>query len=300
MLDIAGFRLRAAFFKAVRNFFWQKGFLEVDTPLRLPLVIPEANIVPINADGLYLQASPELCMKMILAEGAERIFQICPSFRKNERGRRHSEEFTMLEWYRKDADYFQLMEDCKELITAIVDEMKPYVRSPFSGGAFDGEWEKLSVAEAFARYSPVSLDEALKKDLFDELLVEYIEPNLGVNTPLFLYDYPVALGSLARVSAKDCRWAERFELYINGVELANGFSELSDEKEQRQRFSVEIETIERLFGRKAIMPENFLQKLPQLGEAAGIALGLERLLMLLLNKDELGEVQGFNLDKDFC
>ncbi len=299
MLDLAGLRTRAAFVGAVRSFFQQRGFLEVDTPLRLPVIIPETNIVPIVADGLYLQASPELCMKMILAQGGEKIFQICPSFRREEIGRHHAEEFLILEWYRKGADYLQLMEDCRALVCSVAAEMQQYEPRPFARVDIDGQWQKLSVAEAFARYSPQLLDQALAEGLFDQLLVEYIEPHLGKKRPVFLYDYPVALGSLAKVSAKDRRWAERFELYIDGVEIANGFSELIDEKEQRRRFAAEIENIRRIHGRKTAMPEKFLEKLPEMGPAAGIALGLERLLLLLLNREELSAVQCFDIKKDF-
>ena len=119
MLDPQGLRIRAALFSAVRLFFTAQGFLEVDTPLRQPVIIPESNIVPLTADGQYLQTSPELCMKRLLAAGCPRIFQICPCFRKDERGRRHLEEFTMLEWYRRDADYHALMTDCEDLLRSV-------------------------------------------------------------------------------------------------------------------------------------------------------------------------------------
>ncbi len=299
MLDVDGFRLRAAFFSAVRNFFVQQDFLEVDTPLRLPVVIPETHIAPIMADGLYLQASPELCMKMILAQGAERIFQICPCFRRGESGRLHAEEFTLLEWYRGGADYLQLMDDCRALVCTLAKEMRQYCPHPFAGIGIDGQWQKLSVAEAFARYSPIGVEEALAEACFEEMLVEYIEPHLGRKVPTFLYDYPVSLGSLARVSASDSSVVERFELYINGVEIANGFSELADESEQRRRFAVEIDAIKRIYGRNAVMPEKFLKKLSAMGDAAGIALGVERLLMLLAGRESLAEVQGFELYNDF-
>ncbi len=299
MLDIDGLRLRAAFLDAVRNFFVEQEFLEVDTPVRLPVIIPETHIAPLIADGLYLQASPELCMKMILAQGAERIFQICPCFRGGEVGRLHAEEFTLLEWYRKGADYVQLMDDCRALVCSVAAAMKAFEAAPFAGIAIDGPWQRITVADAFVQYSPVSLEEALAKEMFEELLVEHIEPHLGIKTPTFLYDYPVSLGSLARVSATDCRVVERFELYIGGVEIANGFSELADENEQRQRFIAEIDSIRENYGRKAAMPEKFLERLPAMGEAAGIALGVERLLMLLINSDKLSDIQSFDIYKDF-
>lgn len=298
MLDLTGLRLRAAFFRAVRRFFEQEGFVEVDTPLRLPVCIPEKHIVPITADGFYLQASPELCMKQLLAIGADQIFQICSSFRKNERGQLHSEEFKILEWYRRGVDYFFLMRDCEALVRAVAEALTTERHTPFDGMVLSKEWQRLTVADAFAEYSPISLEESLVRDLFDELLVEYVEPHLGQKRPLFLYNYPVVLGSLARVSA-DSRWVERFELYMNGVEIANGFSELADPVEQKLRFVNEIKEIESLRGEKIPMPKKFLAELPKMGEAAGIALGLDRLFMLALNKNQLKDAQNFTIEEDF-
>lgn len=299
MLEITDLRLRAVFLSAVRHFFEQQDFVEVDTPLRLPVCIPETHIIPIEADGFYLQASPELSMKRLLALGLERIFQICPCFRKDERGQRHSEEFKILEWYRLGADYFQLMRDCEALLRAVKAVLMVHHSSPFCGLHLEGEWPRLSVADAFRQYSPVGLERSLARGIFDEILVEYIEPHLGRERPLFLYNYPASLGSLARISANDPRWAERFELYINGVEVANGFSELADSVEQRKRFTEEITEMERRYGKKVPMPERFLDELPKMGEAAGIALGLDRLFMLALNKRSLAEAQTFSVEEDF-
>jgi lysyl-tRNA synthetase class 2 len=146
------------------------------------------------------------------------------------------------------------------------------------------------VAKAFSDYTEISVDQALRKDCFDEILVEHIEPNLGLGRPCFLYDYPVALGSLARRKAADKDVAERFELYLCGVELANGFSELTDADEQRRRFEMELESSE---GHRQLMPEQFLQDLQQMPEACGIALGLDRLVMLLVGEPEIDRVVSF-------
>ncbi|PIE72844.1 MAG: EF-P lysine aminoacylase GenX [Deltaproteobacteria bacterium] len=300
MLDLYRLRLRATFLGAVRRFFDRQEFLEVDTPLRLPVIIPETHIVPVEADGLYLQASPELCMKQLLAGGAERIYQICSGFRKGERGRLHSEEFRILEWYRRRADYFQLMEDCERLVGAVAASLAdPPELIPFAGLSLAGSWQRLSVAEAFARYSPTTLEESLERGIFEQMLVEHIEPCLGRKRPLFLYDYPVSLGSLARISRTDSRWVERFELYMDGIEIANGFSELYDPREQRARFATEIERISALYGREMAMPEGFLSQLAKMGPAAGIALGLDRLFMLAINKTRLKAAQSFCLEEDF-
>lgn len=291
MLSIEWLHLRAAFFRSIRSFFAQQGFLEVDTPIRQPVSIPESNIQPFASEDHFLQTSPELCMKRLLAHGCERIFQIAHCFRKGECGRLHLEEFQMLEWYRTGCDYFQLMTDCERLLRFIVDELcHPENAFPANacgillpGVDLSGTWPRLTVAEAFHRYSPLALDRALENDRFEEMLVEYVEPALGHDRPVFLCEYPTQLASLAKKSAGNPKVAERFELYIKGVELANGFSELTDEAEQRQRFQAEIATIRERDGREPDMPERFLEDLAGLDVAAGIALGLDRLFMLYLN-----------------
>jgi len=308
MLDLQGLRFRAAFFHSLRSFFVSQQFLEVDTPIRQPLLIPEANIRPLASEDWFLQASPELCMKRLLAAGCERIFQLCNCFRKGERGRLHLEEFTMLEWYRTDAGYEDLMADCENLVCFLLAELggleggalgEHALRAGLRAGG-DGRllslrppWDRLPVHEAFARYSPVSLEQALADDTFDQVLVEHVEPSLGVDRPLFLYDYPVELGSLARRKDGGSHLAERFELYINGVELANGFSELTDPHEQRLRFEQELRLMAQEGQRPARMPERFLEDLASLDRAAGIALGVDRLLMLLMGRKSVAEVVSF-------
>lgn len=291
MLSLEGLHRRAAFFRSIRTFFHQQGFLEVDTPLRQPVYIPESNIVPISAEGQFLQTSPELCMKRLLAHGCEKIFQLCHCFRKDEVGKRHLEEFRMLEWYRAGCDYQQLMADCENLLKFLHCTLSG--DPAFPGAAGNGElfrgldltppWPRLKVADAFIQYSPVSLQVAMESGSFDELLTEYIEPHLGLQKPVFLYEYPQELASLARRSPSNPEVAERFELYIQGVELANGFSELTDAKEQSLRFHNEIEMITANTGRGADLPVRFLQDLEKLSEAAGIALGVDRLFMLTGN-----------------
>ncbi len=303
MLSLPELHLRAAFLRLVRSFFFGSGFLEVDTPLRQPVIIPERNIAPLQSGHWFLQASPELCMKRLLAAGCEKIFQICPCFRAEERGRLHLEEFTMLEWYRTGADYRDLMADCEAFLRYMEenfrmefsDHRSSLGKSLFYGAeAIDltGVWERLTVAEAFSRYSPVTLEQALETDRFEETLVENIEPHLGMEAPVFLCDYPAPLGSLAKLKSNNPEVAERFELYLAGIELANGFSELTDSREQRQRFNDELKYIQENGG-KGGMPEHFLQALDNLDRAAGIALGLDRLLMLLLGKNNLSEAVTF-------
>ncbi len=301
MLNTEGLHMRAAFFRLIRTFFYQQGFLEVDTPIRQPVYIPESNITPLASEKEYLQTSPELCMKRLLAAGNSKIFQICPCFRKEERGRLHLEEFQMLEWYRTGADYHQLMFDCEALLRFLIYHLQELQVSNniadkpiFSGINLDEKWERLTVAAAFSKYSPINLNQALNEGRFDEILVECIEPHLGLTSPVFLYDYPVVLGSLAKKKADNPTVAERFEMYVKGVELANGFSELTDADEQRIRFVHEIATIKANSDRDVAMPERFLKDLEQLETAAGIAMGLDRLLMLAMNQQLITEVVTFS------
>ncbi len=283
--------MRAAFFRCIRSFFYDQGFLEVDTPLRQPVYLPESNIVPIASEGQYLQTSPELCMKRLLAQGCDKIFQLSHCFRKGELGRLHLEEFQLLEWYRTGCDYTQLMTDCQALLRFLHATLNSYLASTyasddkalFAGIDLTARWQKLTVADAFAQYSPIPLKTALDTGSFDEILSEFVEPRLGTDVPVFLYDYPHQLASLARKSTSQPSIAERFELYIKGVELANGFSELTDELEQRRRFEEEITAIHLHCGRNVVMPERFLRDLGKLQEAAGIALGVDRLFMLARN-----------------
>jgi lysyl-tRNA synthetase class 2 len=302
MLDFQGLQMRAALFRLIRSFFDGRGFLEVDTPLRQPVIIPESTILPFSVDGQYLQSSPELCMKRLLAAGCSRIFQICSCFRKGEAGRLHHEEFTMLEWYRAGSDYSSLMADCEGLLRFIVQGLESCgkdwsagcLQKGFSETVLASPWVRISVVEAFDSFSPISLTAALEKGRFDELLVEHIEPNLGFGRPAFLYDYPVELASLARCRRDNPLVAERFELYIDGVELANGFSELTDSSDQRARFSEEICVMEKDGRGGAGMPERFLDDLQKLDSAAGIAVGIDRLFMLLMGYDSLAESVSFH------
>lgn len=212
----------------------------------------------------------------------------------------------MLEWYRMGGDYFDLMEDCRRLVFCCVEEIcmsagrrgesVPSLCAKTSCG-LSGSWPKITVAEAFARWSPLGLETCLHQGLFDEMLVEHVEPHLGSgDVPCFLYDYPDSMASLARKKPGGAGLAERFELYWKGLELANGFSELTDAGEQRRRFENELRAIGRQRGEDWSMPEKFLQDLDQLGECAGIAFGVDRFFMLLLGKDDIAEAVTFGPD----
>jgi lysyl-tRNA synthetase class 2 len=296
MLTESGLRKRALLIQAIRRFFVDRDYIEVNTPVRLPVLIPEAYNEPVESGNCYLQTSPEICMKRILAEtGSQKIFQLCPCFRKNERGDRHLPEFTMLEWYRAHCDYHSLMDECEELVKYLAKADGQRQRLTFQEKDIDlaKPWMRLSVEDAFRKYGSMSLDRALEENQFEEILCRDIEPELGFDVPAFLYDYPVAQGALARKKKSDPSVAERFELYIGSIELANGFSELTDQGEQRQRFEKELQLIKKHGRPSTGLPEKFLSSLPQMPKAAGIALGLDRLAMVLWNKSTIDEVVPF-------
>lgn len=289
---------RSDLLQAVRSFFRGRGYIEVDTPIRLPVLLPETHIKPFSSEGWFLQTSPEQCMKRLLAQGCRQLFQICHCFRKEEVGRLHQSEFTLLEWYRAGWSYAELMQECEEFVRALFCSGQELPGCAGQDGLrrggraipLAGPWERLTVQEAFRRYARLEATEALRQDLFDELLVTEIEPHLGWQRPVFLYDYPAELASLARRRADNPMVAERFELYIAGIELANGFSELIDPAEQRRRFSEEIRRSRDAGNAFVAMPERFLADLSRLEPTAGIALGLDRLLMLLLGCASVAEV----------
>lgn len=284
-------RHRARIVQTIRAFFIESGFLEVETPQRIPLNAPEAQILPLSSGNWQLQTSPELAMKRLLAAGYDNIFQISHCWRDEERGRRHLPEFTMLEWYRSRCDYTQLMADCENLFRYLL----PQAQIAYQGHRIrlDQPFERLSVAQAFALYTDCSAQQALAEDRFDELIAFVIEPQLGLQCPTILYDYPTELASLARRKPGQPQLAERFELYIAGLELANAFSELTDPDEQRQRFSKEAASIAAHQNQEQKLPEPFLAELPQMPPAAGIALGVDRLVMLLTDSLQIDQVVAF-------
>jgi lysyl-tRNA synthetase class 2 len=288
-------RNRAKILGAIRNFFSENGFIEVETPHRIPVPIPEAHIDVTVSGSWVLHPSPEICMKRLLAAGFDRIFQICRCWRDGERGSLHLPEFTMLEWYRTNADYTQLMDDCEALVRAVVDAvgLQGVIQRQGKTTRLTDAWERLTVREAFSRYGGISVEKALEKDLFDEIMVCAIEPHLGMETPTFLMEYPTERGSLARKKRGQEDVAERFELYIGGLELANAFSELVDPEEQRTRF-VQEQKFRTALGKTVFpLPERFLHDLSNVPPSAGIAFGLDRLIMLLLDADRIDEVVAF-------
>jgi len=286
---------RANILQGIRQYFIENGYLEVETPHRIPAPAPESHIDATPSGTWFLHTSPELCMKRMMAAGYGKIFQICRCWRERERGGLHLPEFTLLEWYRAEAGYHSLMEDCEGLIQDVAARAGLGKKIIYRGDEIDlsKPWERISVKEAFRCYTQSSVSEALKRDTFDEIVVQDIEPRLGLKKPTFIYDYPCERGALARLKQEDQTVAERFELYIGGVELANGFSELVDPEEQRRRFHYENAN-RQSFGKTIYpMPDKFLAELDQMPPSAGIALGVDRLVMVLLNSGMIDEVVSF-------
>jgi len=287
--------LRAKILQAVRTFFIQNDYLEVETPVRIPAPAPEAHIDAQEAGGWFLHTSPELCMKRLLSAGYPRIFQICRCFRKQERGRMHLPEFTLLEWYTTGHTYLEMMNQCEKLIqfAAGVTGRPESICYRDRRILLSSPWDRMTVCEAFDRFSRISMKEALGQNRFDEIMAIEIEPCLGNDHPVFLYDYPASCSALARLKPDNPSVAERFELYIAGLELCNAFTELTDPVEQRKRFEAE-RRIRRLAGKMEYpMPESFLSALNDMPAASGNALGMDRLILLLTDANSIDDVVAF-------
>ena len=289
---------RAAIFRLTRRFFDEQGFLHVDTPIRSPAIAPEKEIIPFDSEGWLLATSPELYMKRLLAAGYERIYQIAHCFRKNERGRLHNPEFTLLEWYRAGANYQDMIADTERLVLSIAAGLGLGESFKYQGKTVDVSlpWGQITVRDLYmqmAQWDPVRNPDAQR---FDEDMVTHVIPHLNPHRPLVVIDYPASMASLARLKPGNPQVAERAEVFIGGMELANAYSELTDPKQQRARFLAEIESIRREQGREAPLPQKFLDSLANLPECAGIALGMDRLVMLFCDTASIDEVMPFAAD----
>lgn len=295
-MDACVLHTRAQVLQTIRRYFTERGFLEVETPLCIPANAPEEHIDPYPALPWQLQTSPEICMKRLLCRGHDRIFQICHCWRADERGRQHLSEFTMLEWYRSNADYQSLMDDCVGLLREVSRDCTR--DNCFSRNSIkirpNDNWLHLTVQEAFLRFSNTSALACSENGAFDEVLTAVIEPALAMfEVPVILKDYPATLAALARLSPTDQTVAERFELYVGGLELANGFSELTNPDEQRRRFE-QTNQVRLALGRSALpLPEPFLAELATMPPSAGIAMGVDRLVMLTTGVDRIDQVVAF-------
>jgi lysyl-tRNA synthetase class 2 len=286
--------LRSKVMQEIRLYFNKRDYLEVETPCRIPAPAPESYIEAIESENYFLQTSPELYMKRLLASGYPKIFQICKCFRQNERGSRHMPEFTMLEWYCSNTDYFDMMNECEDLIKHVASKLGFSNSINHQGKCIriDKPWKRITVTKAFEQYASISMDKVLSDDLFDETMA-LIEPELGTDIPVFLYDYPATRGALAKLKSSNKLLAERFELYISGIELCNAFTELTDPEEQKRRFKIELEYRKKAGLKTYPMPEKFLESLSSMPEASGNALGLDRLVMLFADAENIDEVVAF-------
>jgi lysyl-tRNA synthetase class 2 len=302
---------RAHIYAQIRHFFAERGVLEVDTPILSHATVTDPHIMSIPAyykaigsneeQKLYLQTSPEFAMKRLLAAGSGSIYQLSKAFRQGELGRWHNPEFTMLEWYRLDFDHHQLMDEMDELLQWTIQTLSA---------------KRISYAEAFECYvgidphhAPISeLKNAAKThDIFyqnnneteqnhwlDLLFTHCIEPQLGIDRPCFIYDFPASQAALSKVRLENPPVASRFEVYFKGIELANGFHELQDPLEQRRRF--EANQLYRKHHHIPSVPldENFLAALQHgLPNCSGVALGVDRLILLSLNTEKIADVLSF-------
>lgn len=286
---------RARVIRLIRRFFHDHQYLEVETPVRSPAVIPEAHIDPILSETHFLMASPELYMKRLLARGYPKIFQICKCFRKNERGRFHLPEMTLLEWYGAGDTYLDLMDQCQSLVQYIAQELGMAGRLCYQGETLDlaRPFQRMSVHRAFETHAGISCDQALANGRFDDIMGFEIEPGLGRNQPVFLMDYPKSLASLAALHPDNPGLAQRCEFYMAGIELANGFTELTDAHAQRDRFEKENQIRQSLGMPPLPMPDRFLSELKEMPSCAGIALGVDRLVMLFADAPSIDEVVAF-------
>jgi lysyl-tRNA synthetase class 2 len=315
--------------QGVRQYFFEQGFVEVETPYLVPSPGMEPHLSALELyctypngerSKKYLHTSPEYCMKKLLAQGWEKIFQVCRVFRDGEVSGTHQIEFTLLEWYRANATYQKIMEDCEGLLGYLSEKVLGAQILSYQGKTIQltPPFERLSVAQAMRLYGKIDaeknrdgvslLEEARFRgyrfdqaetysfdDVFFKVFLEAVEPCLGFPKPTILYEYPASMAALARLKPGNSLWAERFELYIAGLELANAFSELNDPTEQRKRFDEEQKLRDRLGKPVYPIDEELLQALAQMPPAAGIALGVDRLIMLFCDAHTIQEVLTFPL-----
>lgn len=297
MIQLKMHFLRHQLLRTIRNFFEERGYLEVTTPImvRCPGIDPYIDAIPAGKN-FYLATSPELHMKRLLGCGLEKIYQITHAFRADETGRHHNCEFSMLEWYETGINYQSLMELTESFIQAIDFIMSDYLERD---ALFHFPFPKISVDDAFQKYAHWCPSREWDEDRFFLDLIEIVEPALTNIPAFFLYDFPAPLASLARLKPEDRNLCERVELYLKGVEIANGFSELTCAREQKERF--ERDLVKRADMNKAPYPldQHFLSTLENglLPECAGIALGVDRLLMVLTESPDISQVMAFPLSR---
>lgn len=301
----AALERRAELLRKLREFFYERNFVEVETPLVAAEIIPELHIEPMRVEGGgYLQASPELHMKRLLAAGAQAIFQVTRSFRAGECGQWHNPEFTIVEWYRVGDDLHAGMDLLDALAQTLLGTppanrttyAEAFARTLGISAHSASPQELANVAQEAGVAVPSGFDESDRDEWLNLLLATWVEPRLGIERPEILYHYPASQSSLAKVVRLPLGYdvAERFELYYRGIELANGFHELTDAAEQRRRFE-EVNAARWKDGRRPLpMSESLLAAMEHgLPDCTGCALGFDRLVMLALGRTDIGEVMAF-------
>lgn len=312
---IENLQSRAKVFSTIRNFFASRSILEVETPLLCQHTVTDVHIdsfsVPLkkvagNSKSYYLQTSPEYAMKRLLAAGSGPIYQMTKSFRDDELGRFHNPEFTMLEWYRPNYNHHQLMDEVNEFLQSIL-ATAPAKRCTYRQLFLDALNVDLLLCDNHSLRHlmmdhAIAIDKktlnALDRDSCLQLLMSHvIEPKLGFDAPVFIYDFPASQAALAKIRHEEFPVAERFEVYIQGIEIANGFHELTDPKEQLNRFAQD--QTERKNINKAIpqIDSFFIESLQHgLPECSGVALGIDRLIMIKTKAEHIREVMSFTWD----
>lgn len=320
--------------KAIRSFFENTHVHEVETPVLIEYPPAESYLDVFETTLLdrtrrkknaYLSTSPETALKKLLVAGIGDCYSLTKSFRNTETGGvRHNPEFTILEWYRVGATYEDIMVDCENLVAYIVASLSPAKKSSklvYQGVSIDlsSPWERISISQAFEKYAHVDFDrfldskEALSivkekgyqtdekytwEEYYNQIYLNEIEPNLGKDRPTIIYDFPGEFAALARKKESDPRFAERFELYIGGLELADCYSELTDAEEQRQRFEKELTELKRLGKTTYDFDHDFIDALREgLPPCSGIALGVDRLIMLLSDAKAIDDVLFFPMSE---
>lgn len=312
-------KARARMETAVRAYFNGEGFIEVTTPAALLYPNLDPNIKPLklsardmsgSSSDYWLHTSPELSMKKLIAAGSGNIFQVCPVFRDEEVTPLHNMEFSMLEWYRVEADYNAAIKDSVNVLLAVAKAVtgEPVVTRGGSKFDLEGPWEEITMGEAFARFAGVdsfsreamleALDEKTIRDdqnadmeeIFYRIFMQSVEPELGRYRPTVVRDFPGFLGTMAKPGNDEPELLERFEIFIGGLELANGFSELTDPAELKRRMERVSLTLERDGLSGACVDEEFLAASAMLGMCAGVSIGLDRMAMLAMGADDISQV----------
>ncbi|HEY5653723.1 MAG TPA: EF-P lysine aminoacylase EpmA [Pontiella sp.] len=283
-MDTNGILLRDAVMRRIRAFFYERGFAEVETPIRVETPCMELHIDAEPSGDYFLRTSPEIFHKRLLSSGLDKIFEVGKCFRQGERGALHHPEYTMLEWYRTHADYMDILADTQALLEYVTDSYSLRL----------GDWNIMTVSEAFLEFAGWDPAGNYDADRFDLDLVGKVEPAIKMmDGAVVLKDYPVEAAALSRRNPDNPLLAERWELYIHGVELANAYSELTDPDEQRCRFEECAQQRRSMEKPVYEIDDDFIQALEMMPPSGGVALGVDRLLMLLAGAESLDAVLPF-------